>query len=70
MVGGGGRQDRGLCLNWRYQLDLASPDERGEVSFDDRMYLLDDDRLINRAKISKFGIHLGEVILISKRLEQ
>lgn len=40
------------------------------VSFDDWMYLLDDDRLINRAKISKFGIHLGEVILYIERLEQ
>ena len=33
-------------------------------------HLLDDDRLINRAKISKFGIHLGEVILYIERLEQ
>ena len=37
------------------------------VSFDDWMYLLDEDRLINRAEISKFGIHLGEVILYIER---
>ena len=40
------------------------------VSFDDWMYLLDQDRLINRAEISKFGIHLGEVILYIERLER
>ena len=31
------------------------------------MYLLDADRLINRAEISKFGISLGEVILYIER---
>ncbi|MGY3931096.1 lipoprotein [Aeromonas encheleia] len=59
----------GFALNWRYQLDLALPDgELVRVSFDDWMYLLDEDRLINRAEISKFGIHLGEVILYIERL--
>ena len=61
----------GFALNWRYQLDLALPDgELVRVSFDDWMYLLDQDRLINRAEISKFGIHLGEVILYIERLER
>ncbi|MFQ2109030.1 DUF3833 domain-containing protein [Aeromonas rivipollensis] len=61
----------GYALNWRYQLDLALPDgEVVRVSFDDWMYLLDQDRLINRAEISKFGIHLGEVILYIERLER
>ncbi|MFM7968148.1 DUF3833 domain-containing protein [Aeromonas sp. A-5] len=61
----------GFALNWRYQLDLALPDgEVVRVSFDDWMYLLDQDRLINRAEISKFGIHLGEVILYIERLER
>ncbi len=48
--------------------NLALPDgEVVRVSFDDWMYLLDEDRLINRAEISKFGIHLGEVILYIER---
>lgn len=71
MVGEAVGKTAGFALNWRYQLDLALPDESVvRVSFDDWMYLLDDDRLINRAKISKFGIHLGEVILYIERLEQ
>ncbi|MED7772373.1 DUF3833 domain-containing protein [Aeromonas dhakensis] len=58
----------GFALNWRYQLDLALPDGSVvRVSFDDWMYLLDQDRLINRAAISKFGIQLGEVILYIER---
>ncbi|MDD9210330.1 DUF3833 domain-containing protein [Aeromonas dhakensis] len=58
----------GFALNWRYQLDLALSDGSVvRVSFDDWMYLLDQDRLINRAAISKFGIQLGEVILYIER---
>lgn len=61
----------GFALNWHYRLDLALPEgEVVRVSFDDWMYLLDDHRLINRAAISKFGIHLGEVILYIERLER
>jgi len=37
------------------------------VSFDDWMYLLDENRLLNRAAISKFGIQLGEVLLYIER---
>ena len=68
VVGEAVGKSEGFALNWRYQLDLALPDgEVVRVSFDDWMYLLDEERLINRAEISKFGIHLGEVILYIER---
>ncbi|MCY9812986.1 DUF3833 domain-containing protein [Aeromonas caviae] len=71
VVGEAVGKSAGFALNWRYQLDLALPDgEVVRVSFDDWMYLLDEDRLVNRAAISKFGIHLGEVILYIERLER
>lgn len=70
VVGGAVGKTEGFALNWRYQLDLVLPDEQVvRVSFDDWMYLLDEDRLINRAEISKFGIHLGEVILYIERTQ-
>jgi hypothetical protein len=34
-----------------------------EVHFDDWMYLMDDKLMLNKAAMSKFGIHLGEVTL-------
>ena len=71
VVGEAVGKSEGFALNWRYQLDLLLPEgDVVRVSFDDWMYLLDEDRLINRAAISKFGIHLGEVILYIERLEQ
>ena len=68
VVGEAVGKSQGFALNWRYQLDLVLPEgDVVRVSFDDWMYLLDTDRLINRAEISKFGISLGEVILYIER---
>ena len=39
-----------------------------QINFDDWMFLLDDQVMLNRAVMSKFGIRLGEVLLSFRRL--
>jgi hypothetical protein len=41
-----------------------------EVRFDDWIYAIDRDRVINVSEISKFGLTLGEVILVMERGHQ
>ena len=53
----------GNALNWRYTLKLPVDGKLYEVQFDDWMYLMDDKVMLNKAAMSKFGIHLGEVTL-------
>ena len=53
----------GNALNWRYTLMLPVDGKVYEVQFDDWMYLMDDRVMLNKAAMSKFGIHLGEVTL-------
>jgi hypothetical protein len=53
----------GNALNWRYTLRLPVDGSTYEVQFDDWMYLMDDRVMLNRAAMSKFGVHLGEVTL-------
>lgn len=53
----------GNVLNWRYTMNLPIGDRLWEVCFDDWMFLQQDNVLINRAEISKFGITLGEVTI-------
>ena len=53
----------GNALNWRYTLKLPVDGKVYEVQFDDWMYLMDDRVMLNKAAMSKFGIHLGEVTL-------
>jgi hypothetical protein len=57
----------GNALQWRYVLDLKVGDSRYKVDFDDWMFQMDDRVMINRARMSKFGITLGEVTLAFRR---
>ncbi|TRO12205.1 DUF3833 domain-containing protein [Ectopseudomonas mendocina] len=57
----------GNALRWRYHLNLPVDDTTYVVYFDDWMYLMDDDTLINRSAMSKFGIELGQVTLFFRR---
>jgi Protein of unknown function (DUF3833) len=53
----------GNALNWRYTLALPVDGRVWEVQFDDWMFLVDDKVMLNKAAMSKFGFHLGEVTL-------
>lgn len=58
----------GNALNWRYTLDLKVGEGTWRVQFDDWMFLQPDGVLLNRARVSKWGIELGEVTLAFQRL--
>jgi len=57
----------GNALRWRYVLNQPVDGSVYEVSFDDWMYLMDEDTLINRSSMSKFGVELGQVTLFFRR---
>lgn len=54
----------GNVLNWQYRLALKVGDSTWNVDFDDWMFLQDDNVIINRAEISKFGFKLGDVTIV------
>jgi Protein of unknown function (DUF3833) len=53
----------GNALNWKYVLALPVDSTVYHVNFDDWMYLVDDNVMINKAVMSKFGFRLGEVLI-------
>lgn len=57
----------GNALNWRYEMDLKVGDGTWRVKFDDWMFLQPDGILVNRARVSKWGIAIGEVTLMFQR---
>lgn len=66
-------EERGDMFNWHYTIDLPIPSADGSVdtlraTFDDWMWLLADDRVLNRAYLSRFGVRIGEVILTFEKL--
>ena len=56
-------QEQGDTFNWQYTIDLPVPDGTLRVSFDDWMWLLDDNRLLNRAYMKRAGVDIGDVII-------
>lgn len=57
----------GNALRWRYELNLPVDGKTYLVTFDDWMYLMDENTLINRSSMLKFGVELGQVTLFFRR---
>ncbi|MBC7700393.1 DUF3833 family protein, partial [Aquabacterium sp.] len=53
----------GNALQWAYTLRLPVDGKTYDVQFNDWMYLMDSHTMLNKAAMSKFGLHLGEVTL-------
>lgn len=54
----------GNAFRWKYTLRLPVGSKTYDVNFDDWMYLMDDQVMLNKSKMSKFGFYLGEVTLV------
>lgn len=63
VIGEATGEARGNALRWRYVLALEVDGKTYNVDFDDWMYLMDDEVMLNVSAMSKFGIRLGEVTL-------
>lgn len=57
----------GDMFYWTYTIDLPLPDGDMRVSFDDYMWMLSDDRVLNIAYMSKYGVPLGQVAIMFER---
>lgn len=53
----------GNAFHWRYVMALPVDGKVYNVDFDDWMFLIDDRVMLNRAAMSKWGVHLGDVTL-------
>ncbi|MEM0949824.1 MAG: DUF3833 domain-containing protein [Pseudomonadota bacterium] len=68
VVGVADGTERDDVFNWQYTIDLPVPSSDGtadtiRVTFDDWMWLLSEDRLLNRAYMFRYGVRIGEVII-------
>ncbi|MEL6799476.1 MAG: DUF3833 domain-containing protein [Pseudomonadota bacterium] len=68
VIGTATGEERGDTFNWQYTIDLPVPDGTLRVTFDDWMWLLTEDRLLNRAYMKRFGVDIGEVIITFEKL--
>ncbi len=57
----------GQALRWDYYLDLKVSGSTMKVHMDDWMFLQPDDVLINRTVMTKWGVKIGELLLVFRK---
>lgn len=53
----------GNALNWVYVLEVEVDGEPLKVKLDDWLFLIDEDNMINRTQMYKYGLPVGEITL-------
>ena len=64
VVGEAAGESAGNAFRWNYTLALPVDGRVWNVALDDWMFLIDERTILNRSAMSKFGLHLGDVMLI------
>lgn len=59
----------GNAFHWKYVLQLPVDGKVYNVDFDDWMWLMDGNTMMNRSVMSKYGFRLGEVSLLFRKRE-
>jgi hypothetical protein len=68
VIGTATGRESGDTFNWGYTIDLpVAGGETVRVGFDDWMWLLTEDRLLNIAYMSRYGVHAGTVTIIFEK---
>ena len=57
----------GNALQWKYVLKLPAEQGGYEVALDDWMYLVDEDTMLNRSVITKFGIRFADITIAFRK---
>ncbi|MEH6445516.1 MAG: DUF3833 domain-containing protein [Oceanospirillaceae bacterium] len=58
----------GNTLNWKYVLSIPVAGKQWKINLNDWMYLVDENNLINRAKMVKFGLEVGQITLYIRKI--
>ncbi|MGL4566672.1 MAG: DUF3833 domain-containing protein [Halioglobus sp.] len=67
VIGAGEVRVAGNSMFLEYVLRIPYGDGTLDLTIDDRMYLVDPDTLINESRMLKFGLEVGEILLVIER---
>lgn len=59
----------GSALRWRYDMLLPVDGDEYQVHFDDWMFLVNDNTIINKSDIIKWGVTVAKVTLVIQKLD-
>lgn len=67
ILAGAAGQSYGNAFNWSYEMILPVGEKKYKVRFNDWIWALDENTIMNRAYIKKFGLTFAEVTLFMQR---
>jgi len=67
ILAGAAGQSYGNAFNWNYEMNLPVGEKKYKVRFNDWIWALDENTIMNRAYIKKFGLTFAEVTLFMQR---
>lgn len=69
VVGEGVARVAGNAVFLKYVLQIEYKGSKLNLSVDDRMYLINDNTLINESRLTKWGFDVGEIVLVISKVE-
>ncbi len=61
VVGVASGSAQGMSFNWQYTLRVPVDDSEYDLFIDDWMFMMDDNRMMNRSYMSKLGVGVAEI---------
>lgn len=61
VVGVASGSANGMSFNWKYTLTVPVDGSEYDLHVDDWMFMMDDNRMMNRSYMSKFGVDVAEI---------
>lgn len=59
----------GNAVNWKYIMDVPVGDKTYRMTLDDWFWMMNDDVLINRSYMKKFGITFAEITIFMQKVK-
>ncbi|MFT5839437.1 MAG: hypothetical protein ACI9UT_001940 [Flavobacteriales bacterium] len=61
VIGEASGGSKGMAFNWHYTLSVPVGDTEYDLFVDDWMFMMDENRMMNRSYMKKFGVTVAEV---------
>jgi len=68
IVGEATGESRGSAIRWKYVMQVPVDGTTYNITFDDWMFRMNGDTVMNRSYMSKFGFSVGEVTVVMRKL--
>jgi len=70
LVGSASIKSYGNALNWKYLYSQKIKGREWTLRFDDWMFLQNETLVLNRARVTKWGFHVGDLFMSISKLDE